>query len=70
MSKPQTFQELATKAHDMKLTIVDHHGNSLSFATQKKDNSEFKRNVKFLKKSSKEVMSIFKTELVLSTSKP
>ena len=51
MSKPQTFQEFATKAHDMEVTIATRHGNSFSFAEPKKDKAEFKRNVNFFKNS-------------------
>ncbi|XP_009783263.1 uncharacterized protein [Nicotiana sylvestris] len=38
--KPRTFEELATRAHDMELSIASH-GNASPFADQK----EFKKNV-------------------------
>jgi len=70
MSQPQTFQELATKVHDMEVTIVDRRGNSFDFAESKKDKAKFKRNVKFSKNSTKEVMPISKPKSVWITGKP
>jgi len=64
MSKPQTFQELATKAHDMEVTIANHHDNSFGFVKSKNDKAKFKTNVEFSKKSTKVAMSVFKDELV------
>jgi len=64
MSKPQTFQEIATKALDMEVTIANHHGTSVGFSESKKDEAEFKRNVEFYKNSTKETMSFFKAEPV------
>jgi len=58
VSKPWTFQELATKAHDMKVTIANRCNNSFGFVEPKNNNAEFKRNVKFFKSSTKEEMSI------------
>jgi len=55
MSKRRTFQELATKVHDMELTIASHHGSSLFSTETKNDKVEFNKNVKFSKKI-KEVM--------------
>jgi len=49
MSKRRTFQELATKAHDMEVTIASCHDNSLSFAESKRDRAEVKKNVKLSK---------------------
>ena len=62
MSKPQTFQELATKAHDMEVTIANHHGNSFDFVKLKKDKAEFRRNVKFSKNLTKEAMFMSKAK--------
>ena len=70
MSEPKSFQELATKAHDMGVTIANRHGNSFGFIESKKDNSEFKRNVKFSKNSTKEAVSISKAEPVQITGRP
>jgi len=58
MSKPKGFQELAIKAHDMEATIANHRSNSFDFTELKKDKAKFKRNVKFFKDSTKEIMSI------------
>ena len=60
MTKPLTFQELATKAHDMEATIANHRDTSFNFAKLKKDKAKFKRNVKFSNNSNKEAMSISK----------
>jgi len=62
LSKPLTFQALATKAHDMEVTIANHRGTSFGFAESKKDKAEFKRNIEFSKNSNKEVMSVFEAE--------
>jgi len=58
MSKPQTFQELASKAHDMEVPIASRHGSSLSFADPKRDLAKVKKNVKFSKNATKETMTI------------
>jgi len=70
MSKSRTFQELATKAHDMEVTIATRYGSSLSFAESKRDRIEVKKNVKLFKNSAKETMTITKDELVHITGKP
>jgi len=46
MSKPRTFQQLATKAHDMKMTIANRHGKSSSSYEFKKDKGETKKSSK------------------------
>jgi len=57
-----TFQHwllrLATKAHNMEVTIANRRCNSFHFTESKKDKVEFKRNVKFSKNSTKEAMFI------------
>jgi len=58
MGKPMIFQHLATEAYDIEVTIANRHGNSFSFTEPKKDKVEFKKNIKFSKNSTKEVMSI------------
>jgi len=37
MSKPRTFQKLATKAHDVEVTVASRHGNSFCSTESKKD---------------------------------
>ena len=64
MCKPQTFQEMATKAHDMEVMIANHHRTSFGFVKSRKDKAEFKRNVEFSKNCTKEVMSVFEAKLV------
>ena len=57
MSKPRTFQELATKAHDMEMTIANHHRKSSSSYEFKKDKGETKKSSKRSKASTKETMA-------------
>jgi len=62
MSKPRTFQELATTAHDMGVTKTSRRGNSSYPTESKKDKVEFKKNVKFSKNTTKDVMSTSTTQ--------
>jgi len=70
MSKPQTFQELATKAYDMEVTTSNHRGSSFSVAEPKNSMAKFKKNVKFSTSSTKEAMSIPKAEPIRITGRP
>ena len=70
MSKPLIFQELATKAHDIEVTIVSRRDSSLSFAEVKRNWAEVKKNVRFFKNSTKEMMTVTKAEPVCITGKP
>jgi len=70
MSKPRTFQELATKAHDMEVTIANRHGVSFNIVESKRDSTEVKKNVKFSKNLTKEMMLVSKAEPVRITGKP
>jgi len=60
MSKPRTFQELATKAHDMEMTIANRRSKSSSSYEIKKDKGK-------TKKSSKPFMASVKETMVTST---
>jgi len=64
MSKPQTFQELASKEHDMEVTIPNYHENSFSLVELKKDRVKFRKNVKFSTSLTKEMMTISRAEPV------
>jgi len=72
MSKPRTFQELATKAHDMEMTIANRCGKSSSSYEFKKDKGETKKSSKPSKASTKETMStsIEKPVRILRKSRP
>jgi len=54
----------------MEVTIASHNSNYLSFAELKRGRTEVKKNVKFSKNSTKEMMTITKNELVRITGKP
>ena len=60
MSKPRTFQKLATKAHDMEMTIANCRSKSSSSYEIKKDKGK-------TKKSSKPFMASVKETMVTST---
>ena len=65
MSKPLTFQELATKAHDMEVTIANRRDNSFNVAESKRDMVEFMKNAKFSTSSTQEMMTISRAGPVL-----
>ena len=65
-----TFQELATKAHDMEMMIVSRRDNSFYSTKSRKDEVEFEKNVKFSKSMTKEVMSTFKSQPIRIMRKP
>jgi len=60
MSKTQTFQDLATKAHDMEVTIANRRDSSFSVTESKNDGAEFKKNAKFSTSLIKETITISK----------
>ena len=70
MSKHQTFQESATKAHDLEVTIASCRDSSLSFVEPKRDRPEVKKNVKFSENSTKEMTTVTKAEPVHIIGKP
>ena len=70
MSKPQTFQELAIKAHNMEVTIANCHDNSFVFTVSRNEKPELKRNVKFFNNPTKEVLFVSKAELVWIIGRP
>ena len=55
MSKPMTFQELATKAHDMEMMIANRRRKSSSSYEFKKDKGYSKKSSKSPKASMKEI---------------
>ena len=58
MSKPRTFQELATKAHDMEMTIANRRSKLSSSYEFKKDKGEIKKSSKPSKAPAKESMAL------------
>jgi len=70
MSKPRTFQELVTKAHDVEMTIASHRSKSSSLRDSRKDKGEFKKNLKSSKSSNKEFMVASTGEPVRISGKP
>ena len=61
--KPRTFEELATRAHDMKLSIANRGSNDLLVPDVKKEKKEVKSTQKTSKGATKEAMVIDTTPL-------
>ncbi|KAL0433535.1 UNVERIFIED_CONTAM: hypothetical protein Slati_2687800 [Sesamum latifolium] len=55
--KPKNFKELATRAHDMELSIANHK-TAFPIEDQRKDRKDLKRSEKFTKPNVKESMAI------------
>jgi len=70
MSKPRTFQELATKTHDMEVTIASRRANSFYSTESKRDKVEFEKNVNFFKGTTKEAVSTFTSQSIRIMKKP
>jgi len=64
MSKRSTFQELATNAHEMEMTIANHHGK-LSFSYKFKDKRETKKSSKPSKALTKGYQGHFHWEICM-----
>ena len=70
MSKHTTFQDLATKAYDMEVTIASRHWNLSHPTESKKDKAELKKNVKFSKNTTKDAMSTSTSQPIRITRNP
>ena len=62
MSKSRTFQELATKAHNMEMTIANRHTKASSTLEARKEKDDLKKTFKSSKSSTKESMSVSTSE--------
>ncbi|KAA0061095.1 retrotransposon protein putative ty3-gypsy sub-class [Cucumis melo var. makuwa] len=63
--KPRTFEELATRAHDMELSIANRGNDDLLVLEVRKEKKEVKSTQKVLKGSTKEAMVVSTTPLKL-----
>ena len=64
MSKPRTFQELVTKAHDMEMTIANRRTKASSTLEARKEKGDLKKTFKSSKSSTKESMSVLTSESI------
>ena len=62
MSNPRTFQELATKAHEMEMTIANRRTKAAPTFEAKKEKGDLKKTFKDSKSSTKESMSVTTSE--------
>ncbi|KAA0053464.1 retrotransposon protein putative ty3-gypsy sub-class [Cucumis melo var. makuwa] len=63
--KPRTFEELATRAHDMELSIANRGNNDLLVPEVRKEKKEVKSTQKVLKGATKKAMIVSTTPLKL-----
>ncbi|KAL0378918.1 UNVERIFIED_CONTAM: hypothetical protein Sradi_3197300 [Sesamum radiatum] len=64
--KPRSFEELATRTHDMELSIANHK-TAFPIDNQRKDKKDLKRSEKFAKPSTKESMAIKTAPIKISS---
>ncbi|KAH7850616.1 hypothetical protein Vadar_000484 [Vaccinium darrowii] len=56
--KPKTFEELATRAHDMEISIANHGGKNLPILEKPNDKRDVKKGDKFSKGTTKDSMMV------------
>ncbi|KAI5340153.1 hypothetical protein L3X38_019427 [Prunus dulcis] len=65
--KPRTFEELATRAYDMELSIANHRGKHEPVMEQRKEKVFGQKTDKPVKKPNKEAMTIDTVLVKIST---
>ena len=65
--KPRSFEELATRAHDMELSIASHKGKKEFVNDQRKDKAFSSKVDKVVKRSTKESMTVSVAPIKIST---
>ena len=65
--KPRTFEDLATRSHDMELSIASHKGKKEFVSDQRKDKAFSSKVDKIVKRPTKELMTVNVAPMKIST---